>query len=117
MVRVKGGPQTQRRHKKVLGLTKGQRGSKHRLYKRGHEAMMKSLAYAYRDRRNRKRDFRRLWIARINAAAREKDLSYSKFMHGLKQAGIELDRKILADLAMNDPVAFNQLVETAKAAL
>jgi len=116
-VRVKGGPQTQRRHKKVLALTKGQRGSKHRLFKRGNEAMMKSLEYAYRDRRNRKRDFRRLWIARINAAARQNELSYSKFMFGLKTAGVELDRKVLADIAMNDPAAFSQLADTAKAAL
>jgi large subunit ribosomal protein L20 len=116
-VRVKSGPQTQRRHKKVLAITKGQRGSKHRLYKRGHEAMMASLKYAYRHRRTRKRDFRSLWIARINAATREDAMSYSKFMHGLKKAGVELDRKILADLAMNDPVAFDRLVEKAKAAL
>jgi large subunit ribosomal protein L20 len=116
-VRVKGGPQTQRRHKKVLSLTKGQRGSKHRLFKRGNEAMMKSLEYAYRDRRNRKREFRRLWIARINAAARQNEISYSKFMFGLKTAGVELDRKVLADIAMNDPAAFSELADTAKAAL
>jgi large subunit ribosomal protein L20 len=116
-VRVKGGPQTQRRHKKVLDLTKGQRGSKHRLYKRANEAMMKSLEYAYRDRRNRKRDFRRLWIARINAAARQNDISYSQFMHGLKQAGVGLDRKVLADIAVHDNGAFKQLVDVAKAAL
>ncbi|GIK40130.1 MAG: 50S ribosomal protein L20 [Anaerolineae bacterium] len=116
-MRVKGGPQTQRRHKKILALTKGQRGSKHRLFKRGNEAMMKSLVYAYRDRRNRKRDFRALWIARINAATRQNDLSYSQFMHGLKQAGVELDRKALADIAMHDASAFSQLVATARAAL
>ena len=116
-MRVKGGPQTQRRHKKVLALTKGQRGSKHRLFKRGNEAMMKSLEYAYRDRRNRKRDFRRLWIARINAAARQHDMNYSKFMFGLKNAGVELDRKVLADIAMNDPAAFSQLADTARTAL
>jgi large subunit ribosomal protein L20 len=116
-VRIKGGPQTQRRHKKVLTFTKGQRGSKHRLYKRGNEAMMKSLQYAYRDRRNRKRDFRRLWIARINAATRQNDMSYSTFMYGLRNAGVEIDRKVLADIAANDPSAFTQLVETAKAAL
>jgi large subunit ribosomal protein L20 len=116
-VRVKTGPQTQRRHKKVLALTKGQRGSKHRLFKRANEAMMKSLEYAYRDRRNRKRDFRRLWITRINAAARQNDMSYSQFMHGLKQAGVELDRKILADIAMHDAAGFNQLADVAKAAL
>jgi large subunit ribosomal protein L20 len=116
-VRVKGGPQTQRRHKKVLALTKGQRGAKHRLFKRANEAMMKSLTYAYRDRRNRKRDFRRLWIARINAATRQNDISYSQFMHGLKQAGVELDRKVLADIAYQDAQTFSRLVETAKAAL
>ena len=116
-MRVKGGPQTQRRHKKVLALTKGQRGSKHRLFKRANEAMMKSLEYAYRDRRNRKREFRRLWIARINAAARQNDLSYSVFMNGLKKVGVALDRKALADIAIHDPVAFSHLAEMAKAAL
>ena len=115
-MRVKGGPQTRRRHKRVLALTKGQRGSKHRLFKRANEAMMKSLEYAYRDRRNRKRDFRRLWITRINAAARQNDMSYSQFMNGLKKAGIELDRKALADLAVHDPAAFSHLVESAKTA-
>jgi len=113
-VRVKGGPQTQRRHKKVLAVTKGQRGTKHRLYKRANEAMMKSLGYAYRDRRVRKRNFRRLWITRINAAARQSEMSYSQFMHGLKQAGVELDRKALADIAVNDASSFQQLVEIAK---
>ncbi len=116
-MRVKGGPQTQRRHKRVLALTKGQRGSKHRLFRRANEAMMKSLVYAYRDRRVRKREFRRLWITRINAAARQNDMSYSVFMNGLKKAGIEVDRKMLADIAMNDPAAFGQFVEMAKAAL
>jgi large subunit ribosomal protein L20 len=116
-MRVKGGPQTQRRHKKVLALTKGQRGSKHKLYKRANEAMMKSLAYAYRDRRNRKRDFRRLWITRINAAARQHELSYSKFMYGLSTAGVSLDRKALADIAVHDPAAFAELAETAKSSL
>jgi large subunit ribosomal protein L20 len=116
-MRVKGGPQTQRRHKKILALTKGQRGSKHRLFKRGNEAMMQSLEYAYRDRRNRKRDFRSLWITRINAATRQNDLSYSQFIHGLKQAGVELDRKALADIAVHDAPAFSELVAAAKAAL
>ena len=116
-MRVKTGPVTQRRHKKVLKLTKGQRGSKHRLFKRGNEAMMKSLVYAYRDRRNRKREFRRLWITRINAASRENGLSYSQLMHGLNKAGVELDRKVLADIAMHDSIAFGQLVETAKAVI
>jgi large subunit ribosomal protein L20 len=115
-VRVKTGPVTQRRHKKILQLTKGQRGSKHLLFKRGNEAMMKSLVYAYRDRRNRKREFRRLWIARINAATRQSGMSYSVFMHGLKVAGIDIDRKMLADIAVNDAATFGQLVETAKAA-
>jgi large subunit ribosomal protein L20 len=112
--RVKGGPRTRRRHKKVLKLTKGQWGGKHRLWRRGHEAMMKSLWYAYRDRRNRKRDFRRLWITRINAASRMNGMSYSRLIHGLKEANIELDRKILADLAVHDQATFAQVVETAK---
>lgn len=116
-MRVKTGPVTQRRHKRVLKLTKGQRGSKHRLFKRGNEAMMKSLVYAYRDRRNRKRQFRRLWIARINAATRQNGMSYSQFMYGLKQAGVELDRKALADIAVHDAASFGQLVETAKTAI
>ena len=112
-MRVKTGPVTQRRHKKILKLTKGQRGSKHRLFKRGNEAMMKSLEYAYRDRRNRKREFRRLWIARINAASRENGISYSKLMYGLKQAGVELDRKVLANMAILDPNAFSEVVKIA----
>ncbi len=117
MTRVKGGPQTQRRHKRVLAITKGQRGTKSRLFARANEAMMKSLWYAYRDRRNRKRDFRRLWIARIGAAARQHGLSYSRLMHGLKQAGIELDRKVLADMAVNDAAGFAKLAESARAAM
>ncbi len=116
MPRVKGGPKTRRRHKKVIELTKGQYGTRHSLYRRAHEAMLKSLTYAYRDRRRRKRDFRRLWIQRINAAAREYGLSYSRFMAGLKRAGVELDRKILADLAVNDAQVFKELVEAAKSA-
>ena len=116
-MRVKGGSKTRRRHKKVLAFTKGQRGTKHNLYRRANEAMMKSLVYAYRDRRNRKRDFRRLWITRINAAARQNELSYSKFMYGLKEAGVELDRKVLADIAVHDAEGFAELAETAKAAL
>ena len=116
-MRVKGGSKTRRRHKKVLAFTKGQRGTKHNLYRRANEAMMKSLVYAYRDRRNRKRDFRRLWITRINAAARLHDLSYSTFMYGLKSAGVEIDRKILAELAVNDADSFAKLAETAKTAL
>jgi large subunit ribosomal protein L20 len=112
--RVRGGPRTRRRHKKVLKLTKGQYGGKHRLWRRGNEAMLKSLWYSHRDRRNRKRDFRRLWIARINAASRLNGVPYSRLMHGLKQANIEIDRKILADLAVHDPATFAQLVEAAK---
>ena len=115
MPRVKGGPRTRRRHKKVLKATKGQFGGKHRLWRRGNEAMLKSLWYAHRDRRNRKRDFRRLWIARINAAARQNGLSYNRFMFGLKEANIELDRKILADIAVRDEATFAKLVEVAKA--
>jgi large subunit ribosomal protein L20 len=115
--RVKGGPRARRRHKKVLKLTKGQRGTKHALYRRANEAMLKSLWYAYRDRRNRKRDFRRLWITRINAAARLNGLSYSRFIHGLGKAGVEIDRKILAELAVNDADAFAELTEVAKGAL
>jgi large subunit ribosomal protein L20 len=116
LTRVKGGPRARKRHKKVLKLTKGQRGTKHSLYRRSHEAMLKSLAYAYRDRRRRKRDFRRLWITRINAAARQNGLSYSRFMAGLRQAGVELDRKVLADLAVSDAGAFARLVDVAKRA-
>ncbi|MDH4136143.1 MAG: 50S ribosomal protein L20 [Anaerolineae bacterium] len=117
MPRVKGGPRARLRHKKVLKLTKGQRGTKHALYRRANEAMLKSLWYAYRDRRNRKRDFRRLWITRINAAARLNGLSYSRFMHGLGKAGVEIDRKILAELAVNDSETFTKLTEVAKGAL
>ncbi len=114
MPRVKGGPHTRRRHKKVLKLTKGHRGTKHRLYRRAHESMLKALSYAYRHRRERKRDFRRLWITRINAAAREHGLSYSQFIGRLKEAGVEINRKMLADLAISDPAAFSELVELAK---
>ena len=117
MTRVKGGTVTRRRHKKVLKLTKGQYGTKHRLFRRANEAMMKSLRYAYRDRRNRRRDLRRLWIARINAAARQNGLSYSRFMYGLSQADVSLDRKMLAELAVSDSDAFAQLVEIAKSKL
>ena len=116
MPRVKGGPSARKRHKKVLKLTKGQWGSKHTLFRRANEAMLKSLSYAYRDRRNRRRDMRRLWIARINAAARQSGLSYSRFMYGLKQAGVELDRKVLAQMAIEDTDAFAHLVELAKGA-
>jgi large subunit ribosomal protein L20 len=106
-----------RRHKKVLKFTKGQYGSKHLLYRRANEAMLKSLFYAFRDRRNRKRDFRRLWITRINAAARLSGLSYSRLVHGLKLANVQVDRKVLADIAVRDLAAFNKLAEVAKAQL
>jgi len=112
--RVKGGTKTRRRHNKILRLTEGQRGTKHRLFRRAKEAAMKSLWYAYRDRRQRRRDMRRLWIIRINAAARTNGLSYSRFMRGLKEAGIELDRKVLADIAVRDAAAFARLVEVAR---
>lgn len=114
MPRVKGGYVTRRRHKKVLKLAKGYFGSKHRLFKSANAQVMKSLLYAYRDRRVRKRDFRKLWITRINAAARQNGLSYSRFMHGLKIAGIDINRKMLADLAVNDKQAFTQLASKAK---
>lgn len=117
MPRVKGGPKNRRRHKKALKFTKGQRGTKHALFRRANEAMLKSLSYAYRHRRTRKRDFRRLWIQRINAAARQNGLPYGRFMNGLRLAGVELDRKILADMAVNDTPAFAQLVEVAKASI
>ncbi|MEJ2149821.1 MAG: 50S ribosomal protein L20 [Chloroflexota bacterium] len=117
MTRVKGGTVTRRRHKKVLNLTKGQYGTRGRLYRRSNEAMLKSLWYAYRDRRTRRRDLRRLWIVRINAAARLNGMSYSRLVHALKQANIELDRKSLADIAVRDPEAFIRIVDTAKAAV
>lgn len=117
MARVKGGTVTRRRRKKIIKLAKGYYGSKHRLYKVANQQVMKSLMYAYRDRRQRKRDFRKLWITRINAAARIHGLSYNKFMHGLKLAGVDINRKMLADLAVNDEKAFAQLAEAAKAQL
>ena len=117
MARVKGGPVTRRRRKRVLKLAKGYYGSKHTLFKTAKQQVMKSGQYAYRDRRQRKREFRKLWIARINAAARLNDISYSKLMHGLKVAGIDVNRKMLSDLAVNDEKAFAALVEQAKAAL
>ena len=116
MTRVKGGYTTHRRHKKILRMTRGQWGTKHRLFRRANEAMMKSQWYAYRDRRQRRRDLRRLWITRINAAARLNQMSYSKFIHGLKQANIELDRKMLADLAVRDGQTFAALVAVAQQA-
>ena len=117
MTRVKRGVTARARHKKVLKLTKGHYGARHRLFKTANESMIHALVYAYRDRRRRKRDFRRLWITRINAASRQHGMSYSKFMHGLKQADVQLDRKILADLAMNEPKAFEAVAEVAQQAL
>jgi len=114
MARVKGAMRTRARHKKILKLAKGYFGHKSKLFKTANQAVMKSLVYAYRDRRAKKRDFRKLWVVRINAAARINGLSYSKFIFGLKKAGIGLNRKILADMAMNDEQSFKQLAETAK---
>ena len=117
MPRAKGGVVLRRRHNKILKITKGQRMSRRLLWRRANEGMLKSLFYATRDRRNRKRDMRGLWIARINAAARLNGISYSRLMHALRQADITLDRKVLADLAVRDPRAFTRVVEVAKAAL
>ncbi len=114
MARVKRGVTTHKRHKKLLALTKGHRGSNHLLYRRAHESMLHALSYAYAHRRERKGDMRRLWIVRIGAAAREQGLSYSQFMHGLKLANIELDRKTLSNVAMTDEAAFQQLTAAAK---
>ncbi|SFB17106.1 MULTISPECIES: 50S ribosomal protein L20 [unclassified Bacillus (in: firmicutes)] len=114
MPRVKGGTVTRRRRKKVIKLAKGYYGSKHTLYKVANQQVMKSLMYAFRDRRQKKRDFRKLWITRINAAARMNGLSYSRLMHGLKLAGIDVNRKMLAELAVSDANAFTQLAEAAK---
>lgn len=116
-MRVKGGIVTRRRHKKILKLAKGYWGAKSRCFRRANEAVIRALANAYRDRKLKKRDFRRLWIVRINAAVREHGLSYSKFIHGLKLAGIELNRKMLAEMALNDPQAFSEIVNRVKAAL
>ncbi len=114
MPRAKGGPHLRRKHNKILKQTKVQNGARHRLWKKGSEARLHSLYYSYRDRRARARDFRKLWIARINAAARISGLSYSKFMFGLKKAGVTIDRKVLSDLAVRDASAFAQLVQVAK---
>ena len=113
MSRVKGGPQTHRRHKKILKEAKGFEQGRRRLFKRANEAVTKARDNAYRGRRTRKRDFRSLWIQRINAAAREHGLSYSRFMHGLTTAGVDLDRKQLADIAVRDPEAFAGLAKVA----
>lgn len=112
-MRVKRGYKARRRRKKILKLAKGYRGGRGKLYRTAADAVDKALHYAYRDRRARKRDFRKLWIARINAAARMNDLSYSRFISGLKQAGVEIDRKILAELAVSDPKAFSHLAAMA----
>ncbi|HEY54128.1 MAG TPA: 50S ribosomal protein L20 [Caldilineae bacterium] len=117
MTRVKRGVTARARHKKVLKLTKGHYGARHRLFKTANESMIHAQVYAYRDRRRRKRDFRRLWITRINAASRQHDLSYSRLIHGLKQADVQLDRKILADLAVHEPQAFAAVVNVAKGSL
>ena len=117
MPRVKGGTVTRKRRNKILKLAKGYRGAKHLLFKSANTQVMVSYRYAFRDRRQRKRDFRKLWIARINAAARMNDMSYSQLMHGLRVAEIDMNRKMLADLAVNDAAAFTSVVEAAKAAL
>ena len=114
MTRAGSGTTTRHRHNKVLKLTKGQRGSRHARYRVAHEAMLKSLSYSYRHRRERKGDFRRLWIVRINAAARQEGLSYSSFIYGLKKAGVEVDRKMLADMAVRDPGSFAELATIAR---
>jgi len=111
--RVKGGIVTHRRHKKVLKLTKGHKATRHSLFRRAHESMIHALSYAYRHRRERKGDMRRLWIVRINAAARAGGLSYSQFMDGLKKADVEINRKTLADMAVNDPSGFSKLLMLA----
>ncbi|MBE7020537.1 MAG: 50S ribosomal protein L20 [Ruminococcaceae bacterium] len=117
MARVKGAMNTRKRHKKILKLAKGYRGAKSKLFRTANQAVMKSLVYSYIGRKQKKRDFRKLWIARINAAARMNGISYSRFMNGLKKADITLNRKMLAEIAIADPAAFTALVEKAKASL
>ena len=117
MARVKGGNVSKNRRRKVLKEAKGYFGSKHRLYKTAQEQVFHSGAYAFRDRRQNKRNFRKLWITRINAACRENEISYSKFINGLAKAGIEINRKMLSEMAIDDPKSFTALVETAKKAL
>lgn len=114
MARVKNGAVTKARHKKVLKQAKGYFGSKHRLYKSAKEQLMHSGQYAFRDRKQKKRDFRKLWITRINAACRQNDISYSRFIEGLNKAGVEINRKMLSEIAINDPKMFTELVKTAK---
>src|ERR1035441_573689 len=117
MARVKRGVTAKARHRKILEMAEGMQGARHRLYKNANEAVMHSLAYAYRDRKQRKGDMRALWIARINAGARQNGLPYNQFMHGLNAAGVTVNRKMLAELAVSDPTAFTQLVDMAKGAL
>ena len=114
MPRVKGGVTAHRRHKKVLALTKGHRATRHSLYRRAHESMLKSLSYAYAHRRERKGDMRRLWILRVSAASRAQGLTYSQFMDGLRKSGVALNHKMLADMAVREPEAFANLVTVAK---
>lgn len=116
MARVKRGVTARQRHKSVLKITKGQRGTKHALFRRAREAMLTSLKYATRDRRDRKRDMRRLWITRINAGVRQHGITYNRFVEGLKLAGVEVNRKMLADMAITDPTGFAKLVEVARSA-
>ncbi|CAN5199557.1 50S ribosomal protein L20 [soil metagenome] len=117
MARIKRGVTTRRRHKAVIERAQGYRGTRNRLFKRANEAIMRAGQYAYRDRRQRKRQMRRLWIIRINAAARENGMPYGRFIEGLTKAGVVVDRKILADLAVRDPQAFSEYVTVAKASL
>jgi large subunit ribosomal protein L20 len=117
MARIKGAMMTRKRRKKILGLAKGYWGSKSKHFKMANQAVMKSLTYAYVGRKRKKRDFRKLWITRINAACRMNDINYSTFMHGLKLAGIDMNRKMLSELAIHDAAAFKSLIEKAKAAL
>ncbi len=114
MARVKGAMHTRKRRKKILKLAKGYRGAKSKLFRTANQAVMKSLTYAYRDRKQKKRNFRQLWIARINAAARANGISYSRFMNGLKKNGIEINRKMLSEIAISDPAAFTKLVEKVR---
>ena len=117
MARVKGAMATRKRHKRVLKLAKGYRGAKSKLYRTAHQAVMKSLSYAYIGRKQKKRDFRKIWITRISAACKLNGINYSKFMNGLKKADINMNRKMLSEIAIADPAAFTALVEQAKAAL
>jgi large subunit ribosomal protein L20 len=117
LARIKRGTTVRRRHKKVLALTRGHRATRHALYKRAHESMLHALSYAYAHRRERKGDMRRLWIMRVNAASRAQGLSYGQFIYGLKKSGVEINRKVLADMAVREPEAFASLVTTAKGQL